>query len=144
MIVVKDRRIPYNVIKIERSQIYAAKFIKAVFVLGENHFRKYFSLNAGVWLVRKIEFFINQFHLTVKKYALTAEIHFRSYFHFKWFPERERERERKKRVNPELQSSPTIAGEPRAPVRRSHTLVAPVSSIAAPRRSHRTARSHEF
>ena len=27
-----------------------------VFILGENHFRKCFSGNGGVWLVRKIEF----------------------------------------------------------------------------------------
>ena len=40
---------------------------KAVFVLGENHFRKCFSVNAGVWLVLKIEFSGNHFHLTVKK-----------------------------------------------------------------------------
>ena len=37
------------------------------FVLGENHFRKYFSGNAGVWLVRKIEFSGNWFPLTEKK-----------------------------------------------------------------------------
>ena len=81
-----------------------------------------------------------------KKYALTTEIHFRSYFHFKWFPDRQREREseRKKRANPELQSNPTIAGKPRAPIWRSHTPVAPVSLIVAPRRSHRTAQSREF
>ena len=29
---------------------------KAVFVLDENHFRKYFSGNEAVWLVRKIIF----------------------------------------------------------------------------------------
>ena len=40
---------------------------KGVFVLGENHFRKYFSRNAGVWLVRKIEFSGNWFPLTEKK-----------------------------------------------------------------------------
>ena len=70
------------------------------------------------------------------------EMNFRSYFHFKWFPNRERERERARgRRRRSLQSSPTIAGEPRAPVRRSY---APISSIAASRRSHRAARSHEL
>ena len=29
---------------------------KVVFVLGENHFRKYFSGDEAVWLVRKILF----------------------------------------------------------------------------------------
>ena len=38
-----------------------------MFVLGENHFRKCFSGNAGVWLVRKIEFSGNWFPLTEKK-----------------------------------------------------------------------------
>ena len=69
------------------------------------------------------------------------EIHFRSYFHFKWFSEREREREEEEGaqitplmspVNLELQSDD-----------RTHQI-APVSSIAKPRQSHRAARSHEI
>ena len=49
-----------------------------------------------------------------KKKALTTEMNFRSYFHFKWIPEREREREREResaREEGELQSSPTIADD---------------------------------
>ena len=39
-----------------------------------------------------------------KKKALTTEMNFRSYFHFKWIPQRERERE--KNALTELQSAP--------------------------------------
>ena len=49
-----------------------------------------------------------------KKEALTIEIHFHSYFHFKWFPERERER----RESPDHAFD--ITDEPRAPIQRSH------------------------
>ena len=78
-----------------------------------------------------------------KKMALTTEI-----IHFKVFPERERERERaRERKKTELQSSPMIAGEPRAPVR---TDLASSSSTTAIRdrdrrfaRSRRRLRSHE-
>ena len=48
-----------------------------------------------------------------KKKALTTEMNFRSYFHFKWIPERERERERERK------------GEARTHQRRLH---APSSS----------------
>ena len=82
--------------------------------------------------------FRKSFSFDRKKEALTTEIHFRSYFHFKWFSEREREREEEEGVqitpstsptNPELQSD-----------NRTHQI-APVSSIATPRRSHSAARS---
>ena len=46
---------------------YASSESWAVFVLGENHFRKCFFGNAGVWLVWKIEFSGNWFPLTQKK-----------------------------------------------------------------------------
>ena len=50
--------------------------------------------------------------------ALTTEIILHFHFHFKVFPEKERERERVRgRKKIELQSSLTIVGEPRAPVR---------------------------
>ena len=53
-----------------------------------------------------------------KKMALTTEIILHFHFHFKVFLEKERERERAcERKKTELQSSPMIAGEPRAPVR---------------------------
>jgi len=38
---------------------------KAVFVLGENHFRKCFFVNAGVWLRMENKFFENAFQLTM-------------------------------------------------------------------------------
>ena len=92
-----------------------------MFVLGENHFRKCFSRNAGVWLVRKIEFSGNWFLLTQKKKALTTEMNFRSYFHFKWISERESESAR---------------GRQRPSRRRSH-VQAPVDAI----RKHQRRRS---
>ena len=59
--------------------------------------------------------FRKSFSFDCKKEALTTKILFRSYFHFKWFPEREREKEREEEegaqitpltspANPELQS----------------------------------------
>ena len=72
-----------------------------------------------------------------KKKALTTEMNFRSYFHFKWIPDRERERARasarEEEEAPELQSSLTITDEPRAPVHADRTH----QSI-----SHRAAWSH--
>ena len=62
--------------------------------------------------------FRKSFSFDRKKDVLTTEIHFRSYFHFKWFPERERERGR--RGSPDHtfpSSSPTIA---RTKSHRSH------------------------
>ena len=38
------------------------EIIKAVFVLGENHFRKYFSVNTGIWLCMENKFFENAFN----------------------------------------------------------------------------------
>ena len=73
--------------------------------------------------------FRKSFSFYRKKKALTMEIHFRSYFHFKWFSDRERERERETERETERErgrrGSPNhafdVAGESRAPVQRSHT-----------------------
>ena len=103
-----------------------------MFVLGENHFRK-----CGCLVGPENRIFQKSISVDRKKYALTMEMNFRSYFHFKWIPDREREREReserKKRRTPSS-----------SPVRRSHALDIPVLPIAAPHRSHRAARSHEL
>ena len=68
--------------------------------------------------------FRKSFSFDRKKEALTTETHFRSYFHFKWFPDRERERERERtrgrRGSPDHAFN--VASEPRALVRRSHAL----------------------
>ena len=71
--------------------------------------------------------FWKSFSFDRKKEVLTTEIHFRSYFHFKWFPERERERERKKR---ELRSH-----------FRRHRRTPSSSPTIARTRSHRSRRS---
>ena len=70
---------------------------KAVFVLGENHFRKCFSGNEAVWLVRKILFSGNWNPLTQKKCLWPRKSVYTSIFpskHFRKMRERERERER--------------------------------------------------
>ena len=71
--------------------------------------------------------------------ALTTEIILHFHFHFKVFPERERERERERASTRllmiELQSSPTITGEPRAPVRAdlvSSSLTIAISRSTTP------------
>ena len=67
-----------------------------------------------------------------KKMALTTEIILHFHFHFKVFPEKERERERERareRKKTELQSSPTIVGEPRAPVRVDLANSSPTTTI---------------
>ena len=89
-----------------------------MFVLGENHFRKYFSRNWGVWLVRKIEFSGNWFPLTEKKWLWLQKSFYTFIFTSKYFwkkRERESERARGRRpssspvrrspVNLELQSA---------------------------------------
>ena len=85
-----------------------------MFVLGENHFRKCFSGNAGVWLVRKIEFSGNWFPLTEKKRLWLWKWIFVPIFTSNEFQrERERERERGRSMHAlapfartELQSAP--------------------------------------
>ena len=65
-----------------------------MFVLGENHFRKCFSGNGDVWLVRKIEFSENWFPLTQKKWLWLQKSFYTFIFTSKYF-QRERERESK-------------------------------------------------
>ena len=70
---------------------------KAVFVLGENHFRKCFFGNEAVWLVRKILFSGNWNPLTQKNSLWLRKCFYTSIFpskHFRKMRERERERER--------------------------------------------------
>ena len=69
----------------------------AVFVLGENHFRKCFSRNEAVWLVRKILFSGNWNPLTQKNSLWPRKCFYTSIFpskHFRKMRERERERAR--------------------------------------------------
>ena len=60
-----------------------------------------------------------------KKKALTMEMNFRSYFHFKWIPERERERERARAREGEASSRRS-----HAPSSSQHCSQAPTPSIA--------------
>ena len=66
-----------------------------------------------------------EFPLTQKKKTLTTEMNFRSYFHFKWIPERERERKWERERETETQSA--LFARPSSNRRR---LQAPAPSIA--------------
>ena len=68
--------------------------IKAVFVLASNHFRKYFSVNAGVWLRMENKFSGKYFQLTVCFNGFDPEIGFSQNFHFKPFLDSHAKRER--------------------------------------------------
>ena len=85
---------------------------KAVFVFGENHFRKCRCL---VGLENRI--FRKLISVDPKKKALITKMNFRSYFHFKWISERERERE-----------SESAKGRQRPSWCRSH-IQAPVGAV---------------
>ena len=70
---------------------------QAVFVLASNHFRKCFSVNAGVWLRMENEFSRKEFQLTVKLRPLTWKIFSTKILpsnHFRRHAKREREREK--------------------------------------------------
>ena len=107
---------------------------------GCKWFQEIIFRKIGCWVGFENRIFQKSFSFDRKKEALITEIHFRSYFHFKWFSDQEREREREEEeeaqitpltspVNPELQSDDC-----------THQI-ASVSSIAASRRSHHIARS---
>ena len=91
--------------------------ILAVFVLGENHFRKCFSGNEAVWLVRKILFSRNWNPLTQKNSLWPRKCFYTSIFpskHFRKMRERERARarvreRRRSRRDRELQLQSEIA-----------------------------------
>ena len=96
-----------------------------MFVLGENHFRKCFSVNAGVWLRMENKFSGNAFQLTVCwgvkwfPFLFYLQISFSGKQRESWVrvrscPRAEREREREKRPNPETDSD-----EPRNRIQRT-------------------------
>ena len=93
---------------------YLESSIQGVFVLGENGFWKYFSVNAGVWLRMENTFFGNAFQfdrvLGVKSFPFLFYLQIS-------FSEKQRERERAHRRRPQAFN---VAGELQAPVRRSH------------------------
>ena len=56
------------------------------FVLSSNHFRKWFSINAGVWLRMENKFSRNYFQLTGCFEGFNPEMVWSENFHFKPFP----------------------------------------------------------
>ena len=124
------------------SLTHCGFFPKAVFVLGENHFRKCFSGNEAVWLVWKILFFGNWNPLTQKNSLWPRKCFYTSIFpskHFRKMREREREsaraRERRRsRCDRELQLQSEVISRSRkegeiAPWSRSEIAIAARSSL---------------
>ena len=113
--------------------------IKALFVLASNHFRKSFSINAGVLLCMENGFSRKEFQLTVKLRPLTWKIFSAKILplnHFRRRTKREK-REREKgltRANREREIA-----NPENPRSSHHRQVAPRTHEpqVAPRRSHR-------
>ena len=102
-----------------------------MFVLASNHFRKYFSVNAGVWLRMENGFSGKEFQLTVKLRPLTRKIFSAKILpsnHFRRHAKRERERDCKpkkpKIVTPLARSSNPRSSNPKNPrlsnLRSSH------------------------
>ena len=82
---------------IRKPHAFAILPTKVVFVLASNHFRKSFSVNAGVWLRMENGFSGKEFPLTVKLRPLTRKIFSAKILpsnHFRRRAKRERERER--------------------------------------------------
>ena len=110
---------------------------KAVFVLGENHFRKCFFGNEAVWLVRKILFSGNWNPLTEKN-AFDHRNHFTLLFSLQSisgnFIERERERaharEEKKHSNQSDDRQQTPSSSPRRSWSRRQTFQSPLIAIS--------------
>ena len=107
----------------EREMNRSSDETKAVFVLGENHFRKYFSVNVGVWLYMENSISGNAFQLTVCwdvkwfPFLFYLQISFsgkqrESWVRGRWRPRAERERERETKKRPNLE---TDSDEPRKP-----------------------------
>ena len=65
-----------------------------MFVLPSNHFRKCFSVNAGVWLRMENKIFGNYFQLTVCFEGFDPEMVWSENFHFKPFPDSRAKREK--------------------------------------------------
>ena len=93
-----------------------------MFVLASNHFRKCFSVNAGVWLRMENKFSKKYFQLTVCFNGFDPEIGFSQNFHFKSFSDShaKRERERERRESP--YHAFDFTGKPRAQIMpRTHS-----------------------
>ena len=117
-----------------------------MFVLASNHFRKCFSVNAGVWLCMENKFSGSYFQLTVCFSWLDSEIGFSQNFHFKPFPnscaERERERERERaQITPQtklqsddhrLSSSPTTPAPTYTAPHQRRSTPAPIKQRSTP------------
>ena len=111
---------------------------KAVFVLASNHFRKYFSVNVGVWLRMENKFSGSYFQLTVCFSWFDPEIGFSQNFQFKPFPDshakREREREREEEERAQITPQTELQSNDHGPV---------LSHCATPAPTHTSANPHQ-
>ena len=104
-----------------------------MFVLGENHLRKCRCLVGP-----ENRIFRKLISVDRKKKALTMEMNFRSYFHFKWIPERERERAREGEARTHQSASFACTELQSAPFASTNTVnrdLAPSIAISPLRRS---------
>ena len=102
---------------------------------GGKHFQEIIFRKIGCLVGFENRIFWKSFSFDRKKEALTIEIHFRSYFHFKWFLNRERERERKEEEGTQITPS-TSSANPELQSDDCTHQIAPILWIVAPRRSH--------
>ena len=77
-----------------------------MFVLASNHFRKCFSINAGVWLHMENKFSGKYFQLTVCFNGFDSEMVWSENFHFKSFPNSCAKREREREITPRSRHKP--------------------------------------
>ena len=99
----------------------------AVFVLGENHFRKCFSGNEAVWLVWKILFSGNWNPLTQKNSLWPRKCFYTSIFpskHFRKMREREkaRARTREEKIQARSRAPAPVRGDVRSRCRIAITV----------------------
>ena len=84
-----------------------------MFVLASNHFRKCFSVNAGVWLRMENKFSENAFQLTMCFSWFDPEMVWSENFHFKLFPNSCAKRERDRtQIMPQTRSPEPFGPEP--------------------------------
>ena len=95
-----------------------------MFVLASNHFRKWFSVNVGVWLRMENKFFGNYFQLTGCFEGFDPEMVWSENFHFKPFSDSRAQRERER--EPSTSTSPIY--EPITPLTSPTSPITPSTS----------------
>ena len=110
-----------------------------MFVLASNHFRKCFSVNAGVWLRMENKFSGNYIQLTGCFEGFDPEMVWSENFHFKPFPDSRGEREReslrlwlRRSTNPLIYELITPSTSPTLPITPSTSPTFPITPSTLP------------